>query len=157
MLRSSQPVMEELAGLINALASGHIGREYLLQPGAGTVPVLHQMLLAPPGEEGGRQGCSDSRLQQQALAALQKLSLHRRAQSEMVAAGVLDWALGWLQVGCCCGACWQKSQLTCIQLCGGYMLAVTLWGCCAGYIWSNSSSLSRMLQAAMHTPTLPKQ
>lgn len=147
MLRSSQPVMEELAGLINALASGHIGRAYLLQPGAGTIPVLHQMLLAPPGEEGSRQGCSDSRLQQQALAALQKLSLHRGAQSEMVAAGVLDWALGWLQVGACCGACWQGSCVSCMQLCGRAMLAVMLWGCSAGYVWRIASSLPRMLQA----------
>jgi hypothetical protein len=108
MLRSWPGVLEELAGLVNALASDHAGRAYLLQPGAGTIPVLQRMLLDSHAAAGGQQGCADGRLQQHALAALQKLSLHRAAQSEMLRAGLLEWAVGWLQVsclgraGCCC-------------------------------------------------------
>jgi hypothetical protein len=94
MLRSCPAALEELAALFNALAPGQGGRAYLLQPGAGTIPVLQQMLAS----EGRRAGCADGRLQQQALAALQKLSLHRGHRAR-----------------CCARGCWSGRALACCR------------------------------------------
>ena len=46
--RTDGPVAEELARLVNCMASTAAGRAYLLQPGSGTVATLVQLLTAIP-------------------------------------------------------------------------------------------------------------
>lgn len=104
----------DLARLINAMASTQGGRVYLTQRPDIAVDALLHMLSndctpqchdggaahsACSGDSGGGGGGRDSALQQQALAALQKLSLKRRAQSAMLRLGALEWVVGFL-----CGA-----------------------------------------------------
>eukprot|EP00873_Tetraselmis_striata_P006543 jgi/Tetstr1/426807/TSEL_017022.t1 len=98
--RCDGPASEELARLLSCMASTAAGRAYLLQPGAGAVATLVQLLTAIPemdtlnapmilAHEGVGNISADSLLQQHALGALQKLSLLRVAQSEMIARGVI--------------------------------------------------------------------
>jgi len=106
--RCSGPAAEELARLLNAMASTAAGRGYLLQPSAGTVSTLVQLLTAIPemdtlnapmilAHEGAGDLGADSLLQQHALGALQKLSLRRSAQSEMISRGVIATIVELLQ------------------------------------------------------------
>mmetsp|Transcript_25630 Transcript_25630/g.71669 ORF Transcript_25630/g.71669 Transcript_25630/m.71669 type:complete len:917 (-) Transcript_25630:266-3016(-) len=94
--RCNGPAAEELTRLINCMASRASGRAYLLLPNGRTVENLVQLLTAIPAmdtlnepmilaHEGVGNMASDSLLQQHALGALQKLSLLRRAQSQMIA------------------------------------------------------------------------
>ncbi len=43
-------------------------------------------------------GVRDGALLQQSLVSLQKLSLRRQAQSQMIREGLLEWLVGFLQV-----------------------------------------------------------
>ena len=107
--------------LLNAIASDRTGRAYLLQPQGHVIAALLQLLGGGTQHPGcstdaasGMNGSSREELQQQqeqqeregkprdtvlqahALAALQKLSLKRKAQSSMIQLGVVPWVVGFL-------------------------------------------------------------
>ncbi|KAK9813174.1 hypothetical protein WJX72_010114 [[Myrmecia] bisecta] len=102
--RPSALVQEELARLLNAVASDHAGRTYLLQPKADVVPILCQLLTATPeqsllsatGESLVQDVTHDTVVQQHALAALQKLSLRKTAQTQMIALDLIRWIVAEL-------------------------------------------------------------
>ncbi|GIL89185.1 hypothetical protein Vretifemale_16989 [Volvox reticuliferus] len=115
---SSDPgVVEEAVRLTNAMASDRLGRNYLMMPGGGAVHALIGVLRrfsAPgcaggvgngvrsdeaPAEDGGgtADGVRDRPAAQQALVTLQKLSLKRVAQSQMIREGMVEWVVDFLQ------------------------------------------------------------
>ena len=93
--------VEEAVRLISIVALHPAGRAYLI-PNA--VPVLLSALSGPgdppgagPGAPGSREGGKDDRLQQRALAGIQRISLSRGGQSIMIESGVLPWIVEWLK------------------------------------------------------------
>ena len=76
--------------LVNALASECVGRSYLLQrvEGKSLVSRLADVLKGEKGDTG---------LRQNALGALQKFSLRRRPQSEMIAIDMVRWIANTLR------------------------------------------------------------
>ena len=79
-------VSEYSSRFVNSLATHGRGRRYLL--GRGCIKCLCSALL----------GCgpSDSVRRQQVLGSLQKCSLKREAQDDMIRGGLVGWALGVL-------------------------------------------------------------
>ncbi|GLI60240.1 hypothetical protein VaNZ11_002329 [Volvox africanus] len=114
---SSDPVVEEAVRLANAIASDRLGRNYLMMPGGSAVHALMGVLRRfssrgrVPAVSNGV--CSDGTqpadgavagdgvrcppAAQHALVALQKLSLKRVAQSQMVQEGTVEWVVDFLQ------------------------------------------------------------
>ncbi len=90
-----------------------MGRNYLMLPGGGAVhslaTVLKRAAEEPPhgaatagGAAGAGDSCGGSRdgpAVVQSLAALQKLSLRRAAQSQMIGQGLVAWLVSYMQVG----------------------------------------------------------
>ncbi|GIL56324.1 hypothetical protein Vafri_11698 [Volvox africanus] len=115
---SSNPgVVEEAVRLANAIASDRLGRNYLMMPGGSAVHalmgVLRRFTYRGRGAEVSSGVCSDGAqpedgavtvdrvrdhpAAQQALVTLQKLSLKRVAQSQMVQEGAVEWVVDFLQ------------------------------------------------------------
>jgi LisH domain-containing protein ARMC9 len=81
LAHSDSRVVEYAVRLVNALASESAGRTYLLsRPG-----LIEQIIKVIRGQS------SDCELRKNALGALQKFSLRRRAQSEMIRHDLLAW------------------------------------------------------------------
>lgn len=132
-------VAHETARLCNAIASDRMGRNYLMLPGGGAVQSLVTVLRTaaeePPkgaanagggagaGDGGG--GGRDGPAVVQSLAALQKLSLRRAAQSQMIGQGLVAWLVSYMQVGnavpavlaCKCGP--VRAGLSAQNMCTG--------------------------------------
>lgn len=81
--KSHAAVREQTLRLLNALSFERAGRHYLLQSDT----VLRSLWDCISGER------SDTPVRQQALAALQKLSLSRHAQESIIALGAVEWLL----------------------------------------------------------------
>ncbi|KAL1523500.1 hypothetical protein AB1Y20_018438 [Prymnesium parvum] len=78
---ASGELREQALRLINLFASESIGRSYLISQG-GLVPQLCEVLTHEP---------SDSVARQNALGALQKLSLRRQPQNAMIDNDIIAW------------------------------------------------------------------
>ena len=93
-------MLEQAARLANVVASDGTGRRYLTSMGPGVVNALVDLLSAQldahreglaEQAEGGAPVPFDTPLVQQALGALQKLSLVRAAQTAMIERGAVSW------------------------------------------------------------------
>ncbi|KAH3763006.1 ARM protein [Pelomyxa schiedti] len=80
---SSNLIQDYTCRVINTLTVEWAGKEYL-SLSTDLIPLLFEILQNAP---------LDSILQQQSLAALQKLSLRRAAQSTMIKTGCIEWIL----------------------------------------------------------------
>jgi len=69
---------------MNSLASEYLGRDYLLQRKSIVHSLVETLYL---------EGNKDSYLRQNALGALQKFSLRRQAQSQMIGCNVIRWIM----------------------------------------------------------------
>eukprot|EP01105_Mastigella_eilhardi_P008706 TRINITY_DN20_c0_g1_i3.p1 TRINITY_DN20_c0_g1~~TRINITY_DN20_c0_g1_i3.p1 ORF type:complete len:588 (+),score=140.54 TRINITY_DN20_c0_g1_i3:80-1765(+) len=85
---ASPQVKEATIRLMNSITSSWAGRDYFVAAAAVAVPLALDVMRCEKG---------DTRCRQQALAALQKLSLRRAAQSVMIELRVVEWLLGLLQ------------------------------------------------------------
>jgi LisH domain-containing protein ARMC9 len=84
LLRCPAPaVSESTCRLVNAMTSERIGRVYCLRAPA-VLPSLLAVLRSEPGDTPARQN---------ALGALQKCSMRKAAQREMVKGGALEWTV----------------------------------------------------------------
>ncbi|KAJ1563158.1 LisH domain-containing protein armc9 [Cladochytrium tenue] len=84
---SAEAVREQTARLLNAVALDNLGREYILT-NAQIVALLVRVVSGEP---------RDTPTQQNAMGALQKLSLRRSAQSEMIQADLVEFLLDFLE------------------------------------------------------------
>ena len=84
----SEMVREYTARLVNTMATEVTGRSYLLGRG-GIIAVLLDVLKA--------EGSKDTMMRQNVLGALQKFSLRRQPQSEMIQIGMIPWLISTLK------------------------------------------------------------
>jgi len=77
-------VREYTARLVNVMATEVGGRTYLLAKG-GVIPILLDVLKA--------EGAKDTVMRQNVLGSLQKFSLRRQPQSEMIDIGAIPWLI----------------------------------------------------------------
>jgi len=84
----SEMVREYTARLVNTMATEVAGRGYLLDRG-GIISILLDVLKA--------EGSKDTIMRQNVLGALQKFSLRRHPQSEMIQIGMIPWLIATLK------------------------------------------------------------
>ena len=87
LLGSTRRVIEYTVRFLNVVASEKEGRNYLLSK-ENIVELLTKILI---GEK------DDTILRQNALGVLQKLSLRREAQTQMIELGIIDWIVRLLR------------------------------------------------------------
>lgn len=78
---NDRPIVEYTITFLNALVNERIGRSYLLQK----ADIINQLVDILKDEQG------DTHLRQNALGALQKFSLRKKPQTEMIQLDMIKW------------------------------------------------------------------